>query len=62
MLEETDIFCPYCGESISILIEPSDYAQQYTEDCQVCCQPIVILAQQTPDGSGLVEARREDDA
>jgi len=62
MLEETDISCPYCGEVISILIEQTDYHQQYTEDCQVCCRPIVILAEHPAGGTVRVEARREDDA
>ena len=53
-LEQRAISCPYCGESITILIEPSegaavgeahiDYAEpyEYIEDCQVCCRPIRI--------------------
>jgi hypothetical protein len=32
--------CPYCFESISILIDPSEGIQQYIEDCEVCCNPI----------------------
>ena len=44
-LEERTISCPYCGESIEVLIEPVEEAQdedaaQYIEDCQVCCRPI----------------------
>ncbi len=32
--------CPYCFESISILVDPSESAQKYIEDCEVCCNPI----------------------
>ena len=32
--------CPYCGETIEILIDGSQEQQQYIEDCSVCCQPI----------------------
>lgn len=39
-LQEERINCPYCGESIVILLDPSDTDQEYIEDCQVCCQPI----------------------
>ena len=39
-LEETDISCPYCGETITVLIDESVEFQQYIEDCQVCCRPI----------------------
>jgi hypothetical protein len=41
-LESTTASCPYCGEMIEFLIEPLDSDQQYYEDCQVCCQPILI--------------------
>jgi len=34
--------CPYCGEDISMLVDPSIYSQQYIEDCEVCCNPIQI--------------------
>lgn len=37
-LTEQIIGCPYCGEAIDILIDPSDLDQQYIEDCQVCLQ------------------------
>ncbi|HAY46549.1 MAG TPA: CPXCG motif-containing cysteine-rich protein [Gammaproteobacteria bacterium] len=40
MLEETDHACPYCGESLSLLVDISTGDQSYVEDCQVCCRPI----------------------
>ncbi|MGH8597543.1 MAG: CPXCG motif-containing cysteine-rich protein [Gammaproteobacteria bacterium] len=42
LLVEHCYTCPYCGESISSLLDLSANAQQYTEDCEVCCQPIEI--------------------
>ena len=36
------IDCPYCAESIELTLEPQDIAQDYYEDCHVCCQPIHI--------------------
>lgn len=38
--EERGIDCPYCGESISVLLDCSVPQQKYIEDCQVCCRPI----------------------
>lgn len=32
--------CPYCWESISMLIDISQENQSYIEDCEVCCNPI----------------------
>lgn len=39
---ERAISCPFCGESISILLDLSAGGQSYIEDCQVCCRPIQI--------------------
>lgn len=39
---EKSIHCPYCGEVINILVDPSVSEQSYVEDCQVCCQPITL--------------------
>jgi transcription elongation factor Elf1 len=34
--------CPYCGETVSMLLDLSVTGQTYTEDCEVCCRPIEI--------------------
>ena len=34
--------CPYCWETISMLIDTSLSKQGYIEDCEVCCNPIQI--------------------
>lgn len=34
--------CPYCGQSISMVLEELYGTQSYIEDCQVCCNPIEI--------------------
>ena len=39
-LDQQTIFCPYCGEAISILVDPTEAGSNYIEDCQVCCRPI----------------------
>jgi hypothetical protein len=42
MLTPCSISCPYCGESIELLLDASAGAQSYIEDCQVCCRPINV--------------------
>lgn len=59
-LEEADIRCPYCGESITVLVDCTAGEQQYTEDCQVCCSPIVISVAAGPDGIDHIEASAEN--
>lgn len=41
-MEEQFFDCPYCWETISMLIDTSLEAQTYIEDCEVCCNPIQI--------------------
>jgi hypothetical protein len=42
MLTTNKCHCPYCGEIIDLLIDPSESVQEYVEDCFVCCRPITI--------------------
>ncbi len=34
--------CPYCWQTISMILDLSVAAQSYVEDCEVCCNPIQI--------------------
>ena len=35
-----DVVCPYCGEAVTIAVDPGGgSAQEYVEDCEVCCRP-----------------------
>ncbi|MBX2827927.1 MAG: CPXCG motif-containing cysteine-rich protein [Flavobacteriaceae bacterium] len=38
--------CPYCWESVSMLLDPS-VSTSYIEDCEVCCNPIQVTTQFT---------------
>ena len=61
MLPSAIIQCPYCGESIEILVDDSAGSQHYIEDCQVCCRPIAITVA-VDQGQWQVEARSEGEA
>jgi hypothetical protein len=41
-LLDRKIRCPYCGETMEIVLDPSAGPQSYIEDCRVCCQPMGI--------------------
>lgn len=60
-LDEVFISCPYCGETISVLIDDSLPEQSYVEDCQVCCRPILLNVTVDADGDSRVEARAENE-
>ena len=49
MLPVESIHCPYCGESVDVVIDDSIEHQQYIEDCWVCCRPINIEVIVDPD-------------
>jgi hypothetical protein len=34
--------CPACWQAITMLLDLSVSAQEYIEDCEVCCRPILI--------------------
>ncbi|GHD54308.1 Cysteine-rich CPXCG [Marinobacter persicus] len=60
-LDSVMIQCPYCWEMLDISIDPSVEEQEYVEDCQVCCNPILITVLITADGTPQVEARAENE-
>ncbi len=61
-LPEADISCPYCGQTITVLVDESAGEQSYIEDCQVCCRPMVIRLTIGEDGDCQVEALHENDS
>lgn len=61
-MEPFEISCPYCGETIEILIDPSVDSQTYIEDCQVCCRPMNMTVTIDSEGVPTVEASAEDEA
>jgi Cysteine-rich CPXCG len=60
-VHEKTVSCPYCGESITVLIDDSMPEQNYVEDCQVCCRPIVLDVWTDVDGEIVVQARDENE-
>ena len=37
---EVEVTCPHCGDTMTIAIDPAGgTAQDYVEDCEVCCRP-----------------------
>lgn len=60
-VSEKHLQCPYCGEPISILVDETVEQQNYIEDCQVCCRPIVIDVTVDFDGTVTTGARTENE-
>ena len=60
-LEEKKIQCPYCGETITVLIDASVPHQHYIEDCQVCCRPINLDVSLQHDGKISIAVSNENE-
>lgn len=60
MLDTHKCYCPYCGETIELLIDLSEPQQEYVEDCSVCCRPIIITVNSDGDQC-YVDVRSEND-
>jgi len=55
--EVVDLRCPHCDARIHLIIDPSEDSQEYVEDCEVCCQPMVVVT----EGARVVRLEREND-
>ena len=45
----TQVQCPYCWETVEVLIDHCGEDQQYIEDCAVCCRPIMFHIRIEPE-------------
>ena len=60
--EPVEVQCPYCGETIEVVVDCSVESQSYIEDCQVCCRPINLTVMVDEEGLPQVESHSEDEA
>jgi len=57
------VWCPYCGESVELILDPSGGpAQEYVEDCEVCCRPWQVRVRFEHDGTPSVSLTTLDEA
>lgn len=59
--EPVEIQCPYCGETIEIVVDCSVESQSYVEDCSVCCRPINMTITVDEEGVPTVDVASEDE-
>ena len=52
---EAEVACPYCGETAVIGLDPGGgSAQDYVEDCPVCCRPWRVRVRYDDEGTAEV--------
>lgn len=61
-MTEAQANCPYCGEEITLLVDCSVEEQVYTEDCSVCCKPMLVHVEAVEGELTVLELGREDGA
>ena len=57
---EHGIRCPSCDEHVTVLIDLSVAEQQYVEDCEVCCRPMLLDVSVSGDRIASVSVRAEN--
>ncbi len=56
------VVCPYCSESVEITLDPGGgAAQEYVEDCEVCCQPWRVVVHYDTEGVADIEVTALDE-
>lgn len=56
------VTCPYCCAPIAVSLDPgSGAAQDYVEDCQVCCRPWRVVVRYGADGDAVVSVSALDE-
>lgn len=56
------VSCPHCGASVEVGLDPTGgAAQEYVEDCEVCCRPWRVSVRYGTDGRVEVEVTPLDE-
>jgi hypothetical protein len=53
------VVCPFCGEEVEIFIE-ADVRGTFIQDCEVCCNPWLVRAGRSLDGTDVIVERGDE--
>jgi hypothetical protein len=56
-----EVACPYCGEPTQVHASTLETAEDFVEDCSVCCRPMLIHIRWDERGRAIAAAERESD-
>lgn len=48
MEETATVDCPYCGQSMEMVLDTSIPSQRFVTDCEICCRPFEVTAECEP--------------
>jgi hypothetical protein len=55
--DEVEVSCPFCGETMTLVIDPSTTGA-FVQDCDVCCNPWAVTVERDVDGDPYVTVER----
>jgi hypothetical protein len=55
------VLCPYCGQPVELLVDATVPKQRYVEDCEVCCEPMIVEVDATTGDEPTVVVSRENE-
>jgi hypothetical protein len=59
---DAEYTCPYCGKTQYVGVDATaGPRQRFTEDCPLCCSPILFAVRIEEGGYPVVEAAERDD-
>ena len=62
LIEPRKMICPWCGEANTVMLDTTMANDEFVEDCQVCCAPILYSVYSEIDtGRLLLSCRRENE-
>jgi len=59
MQAEAEVFCPYCGQASTLVIDTQIASQRFTTDCEVCCRPFSVAVECEPGEILSIDAQSE---
>ena len=45
MEDTASVDCPFCGQSMELILDTTIAAQRFVTDCEVCCRPFEVTAE-----------------
>ena len=48
MQDTATLDCPFCGQSMELVLDTGIPSQRFITDCEVCCRPFEVTAECEP--------------
>ncbi|MFA6544973.1 MAG: CPXCG motif-containing cysteine-rich protein [Limisphaerales bacterium] len=45
MKDTATVSCPFCGQSMELVLDTGIASQRFINECEVCCRPFEVVAE-----------------